>query len=91
MNRESAKKRAEEIESEQKKLRIIGMPFQLIFFVVLIWNILSSNQILPPLITNEYLIYGLLFIAIAGFVWIHSKIWKLSKERDDILSKHGVW
>lgn len=91
MSREEAKQRSVQIDVEQQVLHRKAMPFQLVLFIVAVANISSIKEILPPLVTHDYLIGGVLLVAAAGLIWVHLKLWKLSKERDQILEKYGIW
>jgi len=90
VNKDYAKERAKQIEAEKKKLKTIGVPFQILFFGMLIVNFLQDKAELPAFFGNQYLIYGLLIVAVVGFVWVHTKIWKLDREQDDLLSRNEL-
>lgn len=91
MTKEEAKIRTKQIDAEQRILGKKSSPFQLILALTAIGNMSSVKEMLPPFITNDYLMGGLLFVAALGLVWTYVNQRKLNKEKDEILSKYGIW
>ena len=91
MSIETARVRTKEIDAEQKRLHKKGMPFQLMLLAWMLVDLFSSKGVVPDILDIGYLREAYFSVAFAGLVWVYIRGWKLSREKDAILAKHGIW